>query len=72
VYNVEYSIKELGEDYFKDSNINKQFVLYLNGPNSQSIKNSLNLPSSVPYKFKDSDEILQTGTVDIVVMAVNR
>ena len=72
VYNVEYSIKELEEDYFKDSNIQTQFVLYLNGPNSQAIKNSLNLPERLPYKFTDADEIEQTGFIDIVVVAVNK
>ncbi len=70
-FNADYVIKDIGEDYFKNA-ATKQFVLYLNGPNSQAIKNSLNLPASLPYKFTDSDEIIRTGTVDIVVMAVNK
>ncbi len=76
VYNVDYAIKELGEDYFKDSNIQKQFILYHNGPNSQAIKNSLNLPVSVPYKFKS--KIGETagqeikGSIEIVIITVSK
>jgi len=75
VYNADYAIKELGEDCFKDSNIQKQFVLYLNGPNSQAIKNSLNLPSSVPYEFTSKNPETKgqyfQGTIEIIVKAVN-
>ena len=71
-FNANYVKREL-EDYLIDTTIKKkQFILYLNGPNSQAIKNSLNLPTSLPYKFKDSNDIIRTGTVDVVVMAVNK
>ncbi|KCZ72843.1 hypothetical protein ANME2D_01278 [Candidatus Methanoperedens nitroreducens] len=72
-FNAKYVVKDVGEDYFKNENVQKQFILYLNGPKSQAIKDNLNLPASLPYKFKDSitgEEI--TGTVDIVVIAVNK
>ncbi len=58
-------------EYVTDPNINKKFILYLNGPNSQAIKNSLNLPSSVPYSFTDSKGIFRSGTVEVIVKAVN-
>lgn len=75
-FNVKYSVNELGEDYLKDKSVQKRFLLYLNGPNSQTIKNSLNLPASVPYKFKSKDiktegQIFE-GTVEIVIKAVNK
>ncbi len=75
-FNADYVIKDLGEDYFKDSNIQKQFVLYLNGPNSQAIKNSLNLPASLPYEFTSKNPETKgqyfQGTVEIVIKAVNK
>lgn len=71
-FNAKYAIKDISENYFKDPSTQKQFILYLNGPNSQAIKNSLNLPASLPYEFKDSNYIIRKGTVDIVVMAVNK
>lgn len=75
-FNVKYTIKELGENYFKDASTNKQFILYMNGPNSQAIKNSLNLPASLPYEFSSKNpetpgQIIK-GTIDIVVTAVNK
>lgn len=70
-FNADYAIGELGEDYFKNLKIQKQFVLYLNGPNSQTIKNSLNLPASLPYKFTSGGKDIR-GTIEIVVMAVNK
>jgi len=76
VFNANYAVKNLGEDIFKDPGLQKRFVLYLNGPNSQAIKNSLNLPTSVPYNFKS--KIGETagqeikGTIEVVVIAVNK
>lgn len=75
-FNAEYVIKELGEDYFKNTATKKQFVLYLNVPNSQAIKNSLNLPASFSYEFISKNPATKgqtfTGTIDIIVMAVNK
>jgi len=70
-FNGDYVIKDIGEDYFKNPSIKKQFLLYLNGPNSQAIKNSLNLPASLPYEFTRGTEKIK-GTIEIVVIAVNK
>lgn len=76
VFNADYAVTNLGEEIFKDPGLQKRFVLYLNSPNSQAIKNSLNLPTSLPYEF--SSKNLETkgqiikGTIDVIVMAVNK
>lgn len=69
VFNADYVVKDLGDD-FLNPNYQKQFVLYLNGPNSQAIKSSLNLPASLPYELTRGGQEL-SGTIDIIVMAVN-
>ena len=72
VFNADYATLHLGDD-FLNSKYQKQFVLYLNGPNSQAIKNSLNLPTSVPYEYTNSaTEETVTGVVEIIVLAVNK
>ena len=71
-YNAKYVTKDIGEDLFKKEDIQKQFILFLSGPESQKIKNNLKLPERLPYKFTDADEIEQTGFIDIVVVAVNK
>ncbi|MDJ1420789.1 MAG: VWA domain-containing protein [Candidatus Methanoperedens sp.] len=73
-FNVKYSANHIGKDYFdsnKNPNLRKQFILYLNGPNSQAIKDGLNLPSRLPYNYKTRTEEF-SGTIDIVVRAVNK
>ena len=69
-FNADYAVKDLGDD-FLNPNYQKQFVLYLNGPNSQAIKSSLNLPASLPYELTRGGQEL-SGTIDIIVMAVNK
>ena len=70
VFNADYAVNNLGDD-FLNSKYQKQFVLYLNGPNSKAIKNSLNLPASVPYEYKTRTKEF-SGTIEIIVMAVNK
>jgi hypothetical protein len=71
VFNAEYVIKDIGEEYFVKKDIQKQFILFLSGPESQKIKNNLKIPERLPYEFKDIDGIKHTGFIDIVVVAVN-
>ena len=68
-YNAQYAVLEgLPESYFTDPTINKQFILYINSPESTAIKSKLNLPASVPYKYTKGS-IDYTGTVQVIVMA---
>ena len=70
-YNVKYALLQgLPENYFTDSTITKQFILYINSPESTAIKSKLNLPTSVPYKYSKAG-VDYTGTVQVIVMAVN-
>ncbi len=57
---------------FKDSTVIKQFEVYINGPNSESIRTRLmqNLPSSLPYTFTH-EGATYTGTVNINIIAHN-
>lgn len=71
-FNAAYVMKDISEDYFKNA-ATKQFVLYLNGPNSLDIMKNLNLPSKLPYEYinpKTNERF--SGTIDIIVMAVNK
>ncbi|MFA4876312.1 MAG: PEGA domain-containing protein [Methanoregula sp.] len=71
-FNVNYAIlQKLDESYFTDPNINKQFILYINSPESTVIKNKLNLPASVPYKYTKSG-VDYSGTVQVTVLAVSK
>ncbi len=72
VFDAEYVINDIGDEYLVKKDIQKQFILFLSGPESQNIKNNLKLPERLPYKFTDADEIEQTGFIDIVVVAVNK
>ncbi|MCD4845745.1 MAG: hypothetical protein K8R25_14785 [Methanosarcinales archaeon] len=72
VFDAEYVIKDIGDEYFVKKDIQKQFILFLSGPESQNIKNNLKLPERLPYEFKDMDGIKYTGFIDIVVVAVNK
>jgi hypothetical protein len=68
-YNANYAVMEgLQESYFTDPTITKQFILYINSPESTAIKSKLDLPASVPYKYTKGG-IDYTGTVQIIVMA---
>lgn len=73
-YNVNYALLQgLPESYFTDPNINKQFILYINSPESAAIKTKLNLPASVPYSIKNSQTNQEVkGSVNIIVMAANQ
>ncbi len=75
-FNVNYAILSLGEDYFKNPSIQKEFVLYINSPESTAIMNHLNLPERLSYSFKsrvgDTKGQIFTGEVVIRCMAVNK
>jgi len=75
-FNVNYAIQSLGEDYFKNPNIQKEFVLYINSPESTAIRKHLNLPTSLPYSFKSKVQGTSgqefTGVVSISCIAVNK
>jgi len=74
-FNANYAILSLGEDYFKNPNIQKEFVLYINSPESTAIRNHLNLDPDLilPYVFKAKDGSgWHSGTVKITVTAVNK
>jgi Holliday junction resolvase-like predicted endonuclease len=70
-FNVNYATQKLGDSYFTDPNINKQFILYINSPESASIASKLDLPASVPYSFKKGTTTY-SGNVEIIVKAVNQ
>jgi len=74
-FNTNYVIENLGSDsYFKNSGISKEFVLYINSPQSLTIKNSLisqlGDASEIPYKYTKGGQEY-TGMVKITIEAVN-
>ncbi|MDW7776700.1 MAG: hypothetical protein SCH39_10265 [Methanosarcinales archaeon] len=73
VLNADYIGMHLGDEFFTNSQNQKRFVLYLNGPQSADIMKNLKmkLPERVPYSYKTrTGEV--TGTVEIKIMAVNK
>lgn len=75
-FNTNYAIENLESDfYFKDSGISKEFVLYINSPESSTIKNSLisqlGDASEIPYKYTKSGQEY-TGMVKITIEAVSK
>ena len=70
-FNLNYALKEMGDQYLKNPSIQKEFVLHINSPTSETIKQALNLPESVPYKYFDDNgqEIIEN--VKITVVAVS-
>lgn len=74
-FNMNYVLKHLDESYLTDTTTTKQFILYINSPESASIASKLNLPTSVPYKFTSKFGPTQgqeiSGTMQIVVKTVN-
>ncbi len=75
VFNAEYVINDIGNDLFKKEDIQKQFILFLSGPESQKIKNDLKLPERLSYEFTSKDIQIKgqkiKGTIEIIVVAVN-
>lgn len=74
-FNVNYVTNSLGEDFFKEqSTVSKEFVLYINSPESTAIKNHLNFNPDLRlwYEFTDSDGLSHVGSVKITVTAVNK
>lgn len=74
-FNVNYVGENLGSDsYFKDPAFVKEFVLYVNSPESLSIRNGLisklGTVSEIPYKYMKGGQEF-TGTVKIVIEAVS-
>lgn len=74
-FNVNYVVENLGSDsYFKDPAFVKEFVLYVNSPESLSIRNGLisklGTVSEIPYKYMKGGQEF-TGTVKIVIEAVS-
>ena len=71
-FNVNYALLQgLDESYFTNPNINKEFILYINSPESSAIASKLDLPASLPYNIKIDGEPY-SGFVDIIVVAVNK
>lgn len=71
-FNADYVVNDLGDEFLNPKN-QKRFVLYLNGPDSTDIMKKLNLPDRIPYMYKNSDTGEEvSGTIDIVVMAMNK
>ncbi|WP_321429450.1 DUF4114 domain-containing protein [uncultured Methanolobus sp.] len=70
-FNFNYARGKLGDEHLKDSSIQKEFVLYINSPESETIKQALDLPSSVQYSYKDRLGQMITETVTITVKTVS-
>ncbi|WP_094227739.1 hypothetical protein [Methanolobus psychrotolerans] len=74
-FNLNYARKEIGDEYLKNPSIQKEFVLYINGPDSAAIKTSLISQlgglSEVPYKYKDALGQDVTEYVKITIKAVS-
>lgn len=78
VLNAKYIGMHLGGEFFTNSQNQKRFVLYLNGPQSADIMKNLKqkLPERVPFKYTSTDPKTQgqifEGTFEIVIKAVNK
>ncbi|WP_094227737.1 hypothetical protein [Methanolobus psychrotolerans] len=77
-FNTNYVTDKFGDNsYFKDTTINKEFVLYINSPDSAAVKQNLISQlgglSEVPYKYIDPDTgNTISSTVKITIEAVSQ
>ncbi len=72
---MDYVILSLGEDFFKEqSTVSKEFVLYINSPESTAIRSHLNFDPDLClwYEFTGKDGTKHSGTVKITVTAVKK
>ncbi|MBN2845681.1 MAG: hypothetical protein JXQ25_06840, partial [Deltaproteobacteria bacterium] len=74
-FNMNYISNHLDESYIINQEIKKEFVLYINSPESPYIADKLKhqLPESLPFTYRNQvteEEI--TGTIQITVIAVDK